>query len=372
MYFACFGLMSVYLNVYLLKMGLSGKEIGLTNSLASLLGMLGSPIWAAISDRFGLRRMLMVINVAGAGVSALGLVFAGQFTALMFLTVANTFFVSSLLPLIDTMNLSALQGHPEQYGKQRAWGTVGYIIATLGIGLLLGGMDLRLVFAVYSGLMSLMLVFVWQLPNDAIHLTSSFSSKFIELIRAPAWQVVTLSLFVFGIGNSGMHNYLSIYLSQLGASETLIGSTWSLGAIAETGFMAFSGGLISRLGVRKILPLAFILYGFRLLAYTFMTNPLVAVPIGLTHAITFAPFWLSAVILVNRISPQHLKATGQAMLVATLSLSSVVGSPIAGVILDSYGMPAVFRMFAACCFAAALIFIVGSRWFIKEASETTD
>jgi PPP family 3-phenylpropionic acid transporter len=271
--------------------------------------------------------------------------------------------------LIDTMNLSALQGRAELYGKQRAWGTVGYILATLGIGLLLGGMDLRLVFGVYAVLMGGMLAFVWQLPNDAIRLTSSFSSKFFELIRAPAWRVTTLSLFVFGIGNSGMHNYLSIYLSQLGASETLIGSTWSLGAIAETGFMAFSGGLISRLGVRKILPLAFVLYGFRLLAYSFMTNPLVAVPIGLTHAITFAPFWLSAVILVNRISPQHLKATGQAMLVATMSLSSVVGSPIAGAILDSYGMPAVFRLFAACCFAAALIFVTGSRLYLRADQE---
>lgn len=371
LYFACFGLMSVYLNVYLLKLGLSGKEIGLINSLASLLGMLGSPIWAAVSDRFGLRRMLMVINVVGAGLSGLGLAFSSYFALLMLLTVSNTFFMSSLVPLIDTMNLTALQGRSELYGRQRAWGTLGYILATTGVGFLLSGLELRLVFGAYFLIMVVMLAFVWRLPADEIHLSSSFSRKFLELIRAPAWQVTTLALFVFGVANIGMHQYLSMYLSQLGASETLIGGAWGLGAVSEAAFMAFSGGLISRIGVRKILPAAFLLYGLRMLAYTFMQDPLLALPISLMHAITFTPFWLAAVILVNQISPDHLKATGQAMLVATVNLSGVVGLPVAGIIMDSYGMPAVFRMFAVCCFAAAVIFVLGNR-LIKPAPSAGD
>lgn len=371
-YFAAFGLMSVYLNVYLLQNGLSGTQIGTISATAALLGMIGGPAWGAINDRFGLRRVLMAVTVLGAGICALGLMFASQFAVLMLLSVSNTFFVSSLLPLIDTMNLSALQGRSELYGKQRAWGTVGYIVATFGVGLLLGGVQLRLVFGVYFLVMLAMLVIIWRMPAEDVVLRTSYSRKFLELIRTPAWQVLMLSLFVFGIGNGGMHTYLSMHLSQLGASETLIGGTWALGALAETGFMAFGGPLINRIGARKVLPLAFGLYGVRLLAYAFLHSSLAALPLALAHALTFAPFWLSVVILVNQISPRHLKATGQALMVAVLSLSSVVGSPIAGVILDRVGMPAVFQMFSACCFAAAVIFVAGNRLLRHSRADPSD
>lgn len=377
-YFASFGLMSVYLNVYLLQNGLSGKQIGTITGTAALLGMLGGPVWGALNDRFGLRRVLMAITVLGAGFSALGLAASTQFPVLMIFSVSNTFFVSSLLPLIDTMNLAALRGHPERYGKQRAWGTVGYILATFGVGLLLARIELRVVFAVYFLIMLTMLLIVRRMPTEDIHLTSSYSRKFLELVRTPAWQLLMLSLFVFGIGNSGMHTYLSMYLLQLGASETLIGATWALGAVAETGFMALGGALIQRIGARTVLPLAFVIYSMRLLAYAFMQNSLLALPLALVHAVTFAPFWLSAVVLVNQITPRHLKATGQALLVAVLSLSSVVGSPVAGAILDASGMRAVFQLFSACTLAAALIFFAGNRLLRRfsvtqaETDQTSD
>ncbi len=372
LYYSCFGLMNVYLNVYLFKAGLSGKQIGLITGLAALLGMLGSPTWGAISDRYGLRRVLMALLVSGAGLFAGGLMFARGFLPMLACVVGNTFFSSSLLPLIETMNLSALRGRTELYGRQRAWGTVGYILSTMGIGFLLRGADLRLVFAAYALLMAVMLAFVWRLPADDMHISSAFSRKFLLLIRTPAWLVTTISLFVFGIGNAGMHSYLSMYLSQMGASETLIGNTWALGAISETAFMVFGGALIARIGARRVLPLAFLLYSARLLVYSVLTNPLLALPISLTHAITFVPFWLSAVALVNHITPQPLKATGQALLVATLSLSSVVGAPVAGAIIDAFGMPAVFRVFAGCTALAAFIYVTGSRWLDAKAPAAAD
>ncbi len=366
-YFSGYGLTNVYLNVYLLQAGLNGVQIGAINSAAALAGLISSPLWGILSDRFGLRRFLMIASVIGAGLSSVALAFMDSFAGLLVVAAANTFFVSTVPPLVDAMNLKFLGGDPNRYGMQRLWGTAGYILMTTGMGFVLRNVDLEWVFYAYGILMGVVLLVVLQLPREDIRVGSSFSRRFLDLLRQPAWQVFSVSIFLFAVALNGMHTYLSVYITSLGGSESLVGLSWGLGAVSELLLLLAGARLIRRFGVRRLLPAAFFFLTVRMVLYALMRNPALAVPIGLMHGISFALFWLSAVVYVNEITPENLKTTGQALLTALLSLGSMVTAPLGGAVFDRFGLPWVFAMYAVFSLAAIVVLAAGRRAMRRAA-----
>jgi PPP family 3-phenylpropionic acid transporter len=47
------------------------------------------------------------------------------------------FFWSASLPLVEALTLGHLAANPERYGRIRLWGSIGFIVTVMGVGLLL-------------------------------------------------------------------------------------------------------------------------------------------------------------------------------------------------------------------------------------------
>ena len=58
---------------------------------------------------------------------------------------ALAFFWSAALPLVETLTFSHLAGKARSYGNIRVWGSVGFVVAVLGLGYLLDDLPIRAV-----------------------------------------------------------------------------------------------------------------------------------------------------------------------------------------------------------------------------------
>lgn len=360
-YFAAFGILNTFLNVYYRSIGLTGTQIGWINTLAPLVGIFSGTLWGMLNDRFGRVRLLLLIGAVGGALNLLGISAVRSFVWILPLAGAYSLFSSPLPLLLDTLNLSMLGGAQEHYGRQRIWGSLGFIVATTLAGFILERIGLHWVFTAYALIMLAFCGVLALLPGQPVRMNDNIWGGLSKLVRRPGWLLFMASVGTLWVAVAGYYNFLSVYLVGMGASESLIGTAWSLAAVTELPVMYFSALLLKRLGARRMLIIAFVLYGVRLLFYGIMPSPVWALPIALMHGLTFGFFWVACVTQINLLAPDDLKATSQGMLVAVTNLSTVVGSPVNGVLFDTVGGGALFRGLAVVCLAALGLYLLSLR-----------
>ncbi len=360
--FAAVGAFFPYINVYYRSIGLSGTQIGLIGSLGPLVGMAAGPLWGLFSDHFGVTRPLLALAIVGAMLSVLGLSLAPGFVWLLPLTAAYTFFTNPIMPLLDSTTLELLQGRRERYGRQRLWGSLGFVVTSWAFGHILERSGLRWLFYGYIALMSVVLIVAMGLPARRTRLSGPLRSGLARLIRQRPWLFFSASLIVLGIANSGMHSFLNIYVKEMGGGEGLIGLMWGLAALSEVPVMFLAAPIIAQLGTQRTLAIAYALYAVRWLLLGLMPSPGWAVPINLLHGLTFGALWVAGVAYADALAPDALKATAQGLFSATLySVSGVIGGPISGLLFDAIGPAALFRVYALLGLLALALLKLGAR-----------
>ena len=136
-YFAFIGAFLPYFALYLQSIGLSAGRIAVLMSLGQLMRLLSPLLWSWLADRGG-RRVRLVIGSTAAALASFCVVFlTDDFVGLLVGLAVLHFFWSASLPLVEALTLGHLAAHPERYGRIRLWGSVGFILAVMGVGLLL-------------------------------------------------------------------------------------------------------------------------------------------------------------------------------------------------------------------------------------------
>ncbi len=367
--FAAVGAFFPYINVYYRSIGLSGTQIGLIGSLGPLMGMIAGPLWGLFSDRLGVTRPLLMLAIVGAMLSVLGLSVAPGFAWLLPITAAYAFFTNPIMPLLDSTTLELLQGRRERYGRQRLWGSLGFVVTSWAFGNILERAGLHWLFYGYLVLMSVVLVVAVWLPARRTRLSGPLRSGLARLVRQRTWLFFSASLIVLGIANSGMHSFLNIYVKEMGGGEGLIGLMWGLAALSEVPVMFLAAPIIAQISTRRTMAIAYALYAVRWLLLGIMPSPGWAVLINLLHGPTFGALWVAGVAYADALAPDELKATAQGLFSATLySISSVIGSPLSGLLFDLIGPGALFRVYAILGILALMLFWWGTRPVVTASS----
>ena len=218
-------------------------------------------------------------------------------------------------------------------------------------------------FAGFCAMLLVMLAAIVFLPTRELHTTRSPRQDLRRLVSQPAWLFFSFSIVLNVISSGSMYSFLSIYLQKLGASDSLIGSVWSIGALAELPVFFFSALLLRRLGIRGMLSLAYGALALRLILYALITAPGWALLIGLLHFFSFGMYWVASVVYVNQMAPDGLKTTAQSLLAAAAGLASMLGAPLSGFLYDRYGGGTLFFVSGLVCLLALGVLWLG---FLSE------
>ncbi len=357
-YFTSFAVLGVYLpyfNVYLSELRFSPFEIGVIAALPPLM-KIGVPVlWAHWADRFGLRRELSIAAALMASVFFAALLFTTRFLPVLAIMALFSIFWAPVLPLVEAATLEAADRHTVDYGRIRLWGSVGFIVVSVGLGVVLDRFSSRWIIVGMLGLLAANALAAARLPeSDIAHAPSS--EGLAAHLRRPAVVTFLAVCFLMQVSHGTYYGFFSIHLAAIGYSKGEIGALWAFAVFIEIAAMAASGPLIRAMGSAAVLTLALVAGVLRWSLYAATDAlPLLILAQSL-HALTFAAFHVAAVLFMFRLFPPQLRAVGQSLYgSASYGLGLTAGMLLNGAFYELAGPRAMFGASAVICAAAAVI-----------------
>jgi len=275
-----------------------------------------------------------------------------------------SFFWSASLPLVEATTLSHLGERTDRYGKIRLWGSVGFILVVVGLGMALDHAPIRLMLWVILGLLLGIVLFARFIPEAEI--------RHLETEHVPLGRVLrrgeVLALLAAGLLMTAAHGpyytFFTIHLVDHGYSKSLAGWLWALGVVCEIGVFLIMPRVFRWIRPETVLLVTLLAAALRFLLIGWLVD---SVPVllfaQLLHALTFGAYHASAITLVHRHFWGRNQARGQALYNSlAYGVGGTVGSLYAGASWDGLGGASTFTLASGFALASAsLFFLFGLR-----------
>lgn len=323
--------------------------------LGPLLAVFFQPVWGYLSDRLGKVK------------NSIGLFRSDDYvTTLVYVTLLYFFWLPSL-PLMDSISIKAAERRGSSYGSIRLFGSIGYMTVLLVGGIVLGTRigisSLSIIFWAAWIIPMLLLLKLRDEPVEGERMTLQ-SIKPIFKNKSFLWFLVLV--FIVSVPHR-MHDVMfSLYLMEAGGSNTMVGWSWALAAVAEIPAFALLSRYLYRIREYNLIGLVCLLYTIRWIIYAFTTEPWVMFALQAGAAVTFAVFWITVVHYTVRILPKQLTSTGQSLLAMIfLGFAGISGGSIGGWLKDNYGGSS-NHIFAAIVSCIAGIVFLGADFLSRK------
>lgn len=351
-YFGLLGVLLPYLSLYLLDIGITPYQIGVIMAMTPLVKTVAPGLWGWAADRRGSRRALMRLACVGALLCFSLLLTVRDFLAIAAVMALYSVFTSSILPLVEATAMEAVDQHKVDYGRIRLWGTVGFIVLSLGMGPVLDVAPSTLVLWTILALLAFNLWSVHHLPDShpAPRPAGGGARRLLTSRPVVAFYGVCL---LMQASHGAYYGFYSVYLEGLGFARGSIGALWALGSAAEVAALLFTGRLLARMGTERLMLLALGLTVVRWGMLATGASLAWLLPAQLLHAASFGLFHVAAVTHTHRIIPPELRATGQSLYSSlSFGLGLTVAMYLSGTFYEAVGAPVLFAASAAVAAAA--------------------
>ena len=118
-----YGAIIPFVPIYLKYVGLPVDQIGLLQTIRPAASFVASPIWAAVADKFGVYKLLLILALVLSTLMRLSMIWLTSFWTFFCLFVIMEFVGTPTGPLLDATVMKILgEERRQHYGKQRLWG----------------------------------------------------------------------------------------------------------------------------------------------------------------------------------------------------------------------------------------------------------
>lgn len=356
-HFAALGALMPYWGPYLADLGFSEERIGILFALLLGTKIIAPNLWGWLADRRG-RRMGMIRGGALLAFACFsGLLLGTSFWLIALVMLGFGFFWNAILPQFEANTLNHLGSRDNRYSLVRMWGSVGFIIAVVGIGTWLESNPIEqlplIVLAVLAGILVVTLA-VPEAPRPAHSETRHSALTLLKDVRV--WSLF-LCFFLMQASHGPYYSFFSLFLERHGYGPALIGWLWALGVIAEIGVFLAMPRLLPRFGARRLLLFAFAATTVRWLMIAAFVDKLGVVLLAqVLHLASFGIYHAIAVHFVHRYFTGHLQGRGQALYSSLgFGAGGAAGSLVAGFLWNSVSPASIFVAAAGMAFVALLI-----------------
>ncbi len=366
-FFLSAGVLQPFWPVWLTSRGLSPGEIGVLMAIAQWAKVAATPMTGGLADRSGDPRRVM-LTLAVVAVAGYALCFpAHGFAVLAGLNALSVASLAALLPVGDSLAITATQQGHVDFGRVRVWGTIAYVVASLIGGRILSGRAPDVILDLVIALAALNVGSCLLLPRGATHVAA-------DVVRGSAWRFMLTrrhllflaSTTLISASHSVYYVFGSLRWQAQGFSDTTIAWLWAEGAAAEAVFLFWGARAVARYGPARLMALGAAAGVVRWTVLALTGDLRLIVLVQLLHAGTIAAAGLGGMHYLGRSIPAVHAATGQAVTAAVISgIGYGVFMPLAGALYGAYGGLAYLAM--AVVAAAASIAAVALERLIAAA-----
>jgi MFS family permease len=338
-----------FFNVHLAKLGYSGIQIGALNAVFISTSAFVVPFWGMTADRRGSNRVLLLLTAICA-ILVYSLSFATSYLGIMAMIFTISLFHAPMGAVVDGMVLGLVRIRPElSYGKFRLWGSLGYAISAFTVGYF-AMKNTSVIFSIAAILFSVILIInLITLPPKPLTGRNLVNFKSLKVFMDNKVVIVFFFLMLFyGITTSPLQQFINLYYIEIGASNKLIGTAFAIQAGFEIPFFIFGIKLVKRTSPQFVIILAMFVSIIRMVLYGFISNPEIAIFVGVLHGFTISFFLVGAVQYVQSHTPPELSTTGQSMIWAFhFGAGLTFGYLVVGYLKDLVGMQKTMHIEAA-------------------------
>ena len=336
-YFAVVGALTPYWGVYLKSLGYSSQDVGFITAIILGTRIIAPNFWGWLADKTQQRLRIIRQGSALACVFFAGVLVNQHYSWLVLVISLYTFFWHAVLPQFEVITLSYLGNQYQRYGQIRLWGSLGFMAAVVGLGLLFDFLPIHfLPIAILS-----FLILIWlsslSLKSVPVQKTHESSQGFLSLVFQPAIICFLVASFLLQLSHGPYYTFYSLYLQEhYSYSSTATGLLWALGVLAEVAIFLVMPKMLHRFDVRSLLLATFLVTAFRWYLIGYCADWLwVLIFAQLLHAVSFGIAHSASIEIVRTQFKGEHQGQGQA-LYSSLSFGAggAVGALMGGLLWD--------------------------------------
>ncbi|SET09850.1 3-phenylpropionate MFS transporter [Thorsellia anophelis] len=354
-FFMSRGILIPYWAKWLQGLGYTNQDIGnmiAISLIARSLGTLIVPLMLKKSEH--LIPSLRILGILGAMTASAFLV-PLNWVLLLLLMVLYNFIISPCIPLTDSLSAAWQKKVYFEYGKVRLWGSIGFIIASTGVGILLDLFDYK---AIIICLLITQITFVistflkYTIKPDENNFNDNAltdlnqqnklnnhkqSFDFKALFLTPSIILVLLSIMLVQGSHAAYYSFAATYWSDAGYSDTIVGMLIAFSVGVEILFFAFGHKLVSRWTIRSLLICSAI---FTVLRWILMANFTFLPTILLMqsfHAFTYVMGHMAIMRFISQYTAQEIIYLQAAYATMASGVGLAIFTALSGVLLSEIG-----------------------------------
>ncbi|KAK1789181.1 hypothetical protein P4O66_015121, partial [Electrophorus voltai] len=338
------------------------------------------------------------------------------FLVILLVIIIGEFFSAPAVTIVDTVTLQYLGTHRDRYGLQRMWGSLGWGIAMLLVGISIdhthitltiegSGCDspdyknYQIAFIVFGVLMTLALIVSMQfhfdgrdqqpgvktangqvkpeeveIPHVVQNVAESSSEEapvcpeprpgpmfpyrdLIRLLCGIHYGSVLFVAWFMGFGYGFVFTFLYWHLEDLKGTTTLFGVCAVLSHVSELTAYFISHKLIELVGHIRVLYIGLACNTARYLYISYLQNAWVVLPMEVLQGLTHASVWAGCISYLSAAVPPALRTSAQGILQGLhLGLGRGCGAMVGGVFVNCFGAAETFRGLGMASLVILLIF----------------
>lgn len=349
--YAIWGAWAPVLSAYLQNnLGFNGAQVGMIYSLLPLATIIAPFIGGQIADRyFSSEKLVAGLQLAGGGL----LIWAAamhDYKSMVWAMLLYCLLYAPTLALTNSIALINLKNSEKEFGLIRVWGTLGWIVAGLGLaawrnlagpGETIAARGDTLLLA--GGFSLLMGVFSFFLPRTPPQKEGAKPWAFLEAVKMMKDRNFLIFIIIcFVVATELMFYYVLtapfLTSARIGVSESNVSGIMVIAQVAEILVMVILLPLlISRIGIRKILVLGVLAWPLRYIIFAVGRPPWLVIASLALHGFCFVFFFVAAFIYVDSVSPRDIRHSAQSLItLVTYGVGNYVGSFFAGWVQDFF------------------------------------
>jgi PPP family 3-phenylpropionic acid transporter len=363
-YYAFVGMFSPYWSLYLQSIHFTPIEISVLMSIQPVMRMVAPNVWGWLADHTGQRLLVVQIAATLSAVFYFGVFLTTSFWGLFLVLTLMSFFWSASMPLVEATTLSYLGKNTAHYGRIRSWGSIGFIVAVVGLGYAFD--YIAIVWLLWAGLVCEIgiLIFARQIPKTEVLAHHTDHQPIRQIVMQPKVLALLGACFLMSVAHGPYYTFFSIYLVEHGYTKTAVGALWALGVICEIGVFFLMPALVKRFGFTRILLISFsaAVLRFMLIGWTVDVVGLLLFA-QVLHALTFGAYHAASVGLVHEFFKGRHQSKGQALFGSfTYGAGGVLGGLASGPIWQHWGASALYSFSAAMALLGLFLMVWQSRY----------
>ncbi len=359
-YFALLGAAAPFLALYFDHLGFSAARIGELVAIPMLMRVLAPNLWGWLADHSGRRLAIVRLGAVGTLLCFAGIFVSQSYAWLALVMASHAFFWHAVLPQLEVITLAHLREQATGYSRIRLWGSIGFIIAVVGLGALFERISLDAFPWALVLIMAAMALSSFWLPAAQPQLRPQDPQLggFLKQLRQPGILAFFLGVALMQLSCGPYYTFFTLHLEALGYGRGLIGLLWALGVVAEIVLFLYMARLLARYSLRAVLLASFLITVLRWLLLGHLADQLLVLLVAqCMHAATFASFHAAAILFVQRSFGDRQQGQGQALYATLAGIGGALGALCSGYSWSSLGPAWTFSIASLVALLAAVIIV---------------